>query len=394
MSKNFSLEGLSGYITDSNEKIGAVRKETEEIQIGFNSAYVEWKAEHDATLERLTAAVIDRLEEVGPDLQTRVGERVVEERRIIAERCQALRDKLIPETQTGADETLGEGQRLVEKLRELNPRLDQREEKLKAERAALEAKLAQLNEHIHDLSGCLGVVIRFPKINKLDRQRQRVIGKLETVHQELKEVRQEWQTTQHQIQAEQETLQARWQESTLRLAQLQAELDFLDDEASREAMARKRATRHVIDNLKQPLACPIKDLKKGLDRMVEVNIQADDYQAGLGSASSLLSVLDGISDGLNRFNESVQGLIREHKLHSAYLPKLNVSIPDQVLGFHEQWDGLRRQVRDDGHLCTHPNEFVTAVRPVMEGGLAEANIKAMFDSLGQALSQATSSWRG
>ena len=115
MSKSFSLERLSKYITEDLAKIGAVRKEVEEIQIGFNSAYVEWKAEHDATLERLTEAVTDGLDEVGPDLEALVMERLVEERRVIGERRQSLRDKVIPESQAEADATLAEGGRLTEK---------------------------------------------------------------------------------------------------------------------------------------------------------------------------------------------------------------------------------------------------------------------------------------
>lgn len=394
MSKSFSLERLSKYITEDLAKIGAVRKEVEEIQIGFNSAYVEWKAEHDATLERLTEAVTDGLDEVGPDLEALVIERLVEERRVIGERRQSLRDKLIPESQAEADATLAEGGRLTEKLRQLNPSLDQREEMQKAMRGILEVELAQLNDQIRGLSGCLGVVINFPKIIKLDRQRQRVIGKLEAVQQDLKEVRKEWETTQHQIQDEQEALQTKWQESTLKLAQLQGELSYLDDEASREALARRRAVRYVIDTLKEPIPCPVEDLKQELDSMVELNVQTDDYQEGLGSVSGLMSLLDGITEGLERFNESVRGLISEQKMHSAYLAKLNVSVSDGVLAFHEQWDDLRRKVHDERHLGAHPAEFVAAVRPVMEDGLSETNIQAMFEGLGGALKQATKGWRG
>lgn len=394
MSKSFSLQRLSKFIEDGIEGIGNVRTEVEEIQIGFNSAFVEWKAEHDATLERLTEAVNGQLEDVGPDLQSRVEERMVEERRIIAERRQALRDDLVPQTQSEADTALDEGKRLSQKLRQLNPRLDQREEKLKSQRASLEAELAQLNQQMRDLSGCLGVVIHFPKISRLDRERQRVIGQLDVVQQGLKEVREEWQSAQHQFQGDQETLQTSWREATLKLAQLQGELDFLDDEASGEDLARRRAVRHVIDHLKETIPCPLEDLKPELDSMVELNVQTDDYQAGLGSVGSLMSVLDGVSQGLTRFNESVEGLISEQKMHSAYLPKLSVDVPDEVLSFHAQWGDLRDKARDDGHLCAHPTEFVAFAQPVMEGALNEANIRAMFEGLGQALDHATQRWRG
>ena len=394
MSNNFSLGSLYRYITDNIEKIFAVRKETEEIQIGFNSSYVEWKAKHDAALERLSEAVASRLGEVGSALHSRIQERTVEERRIIAERRQELRDTLIPETQTKTDEALREGQNLTEKLRELNPRLNEYEENLKAQGATLEKELAQLNEQVRGLSRHFGVVTHFVKICKLDRQRHRAIGKLEAIQQRLKEVRQEWCGVQDQIREDQETLQTDWQDSTLKLARLQAELNYLDNEASRETLALKRATRYIIDNLKEPNSCPAEDLKRELDSMVELNVQTDGYQDGLGSVATLMSWLDGIAAGLKRFGESVHGLIEEQKMHSSHLPDLDIFLPDEVLAFHQQWDTLREKVEADGHLCANPAEFVATVQPVTERDLNEQKIKAMFDALGLALKHATDVWKG
>ena len=393
MSRQLSLEGLSQYIADNIEQIAAVRREVEEIQVGFNSAYVEWKAEHDASVERLTEALGNRLAEVGPGLKTWIEERTVEEGHLVAQRREELRDRLVPDTQAETDLTLEEGQRLTKELRELNPVLNEPEEKLKAQRAALEEELGQLNDQIRRLSGGLGVVINFFKITKLDRQRQRAIGKLEAIQQELKEVREEWQTFELDTQDEQQSLQARWQELTLRLARLQGELDYLDDEASREALALKRAVRYTIDNLKEPVACHVPDLRLELDAMVELNIQTDEYHEGLGSVSSLLSLLDGVTEGLNRFRESVQGLISEQNMHSAYLPKLSVIVPGEVLTFHENWHGMRQRVQDDRRLCVYPKEFSAAVRPVIEEDMSQARIAAMFEGLGQALKRATQGWR-
>lgn len=394
MTKNLSLEQFSQYIADNLGQIGTVRREVEEIQIGFNSAYVEWKARHDATLEQLVEAILARLGEIGPELHTRIEARIVEEQRIIAERQQELQTKLIPETQAEADRALQQGQELTEGLRKLNPRLDRREEKLKAQGAALEGELTQLNEQIRRLSGCLVVAVNFFKINKLDRQRQKVIGQLKVIQQELKKVRDEWQEVQQQTQAERETLQAQWQESTLEVAQLQGELDYLAVDGNREPLSLRRAARHVVDNLKAPIPCPASDIKAELDAMVELNVRTDDYQVGLGSVGSLLSLLDGITEGLSRFGESVQGLIEEQRMHSAYLPGLHISVADDASAFHEQWVSLAKRVQDDGRLCANPTEFLAAVRPVIEKDLGEANIQAMFNSLGQALNQATQNWRG
>jgi hypothetical protein len=393
MKGSISLERLSQYIEDNVHQIGVVRKEVEEIQVGFNSAYVEWKAEHDAALERLVEAVTARLGEVGPDLQGQIEKRVGEERRTIAERRQELRDRLIPETQGEADRVLQEGQKLTEKLRKENPRLDEREETLKQLRAMQEQELNQLNDQIRALSGCLGVVINFLKINKLDRQRQRVIGQLKEVHRQLRGVREEWQEVHQETQAEQETLQAQWQELALKLTQLQGESDYLDDETSRENLALRRATRYVLDNLKEPVPCSAGDLRGDLDGMIEANVQTDDYQEGLGSVAGLLALLDGISEGLDRFNGSVEGLIREQQMHSAYLSKLQVTVPGNVVAFHGQWGDLAQKVHDDGRLCANPTEFLEVIRPILAESLSDASIRVMFEDLGQALTSATSRWR-
>ena len=392
MGKRVSLGELHGYILGKVGQIQTVSEEMKEIQVGFNSKYVEWKAEHDATLERLVEVVLARMKEVGPDLKGRIEERVVEERRIVDERCQELRDTLIPQVQTEADDLVKEGRTVVEFVREENPRLDEREEQLKTKWAKLEGELTVLNERIRKLSGCLGVVFNFLKINKLDRQRQRVIGQMYEVRSQLRDVRQEWQETRQVADDEEDRLQSRWQELTREIAQMQGELDYLEEASNRENLALKRAVRHVIDNLKESIPCPAADIKAELDGMVTLNIQTDDTQKGLGAASGLIALLDGIVEGMNRFAQSVAGLVQEQQMHSAYLKRLDVDVPDDVEAFHTQWEGLAQKVRDDGRLCENPAEFLDVVLPEFEDKLSEAAIKGTFESLGGALTAATSQW--
>ena len=237
------------------------------------------------------------------------------------------------------------------------------------------------------------MAINFFRITKLDRERQRVIGQLQQVHEDLKEVREEWQQVRQGMQTERETLEVRWQELTREVAQMQGELDYLDEEANRESLALKRAVRTMIDSLKETIPCPVADVKSELDGMVALNVQTDDYQEGLGAVSGLMSLLIGIGEGMKRLNASGEGLIQEQRMHSAYLSPLNVYVPDDVTAFHTQWTELAQKVRDDGRLCENPAEFLAAVRPVMEEGLSEERIKGMFEGLGGALSAAASNWR-
>jgi len=393
MGERISLGKLHGYLLGKISQIRAVSQEMEEIQVGFNSKYVEWKTEHDATLERLVEMVLARMEEVGPELKGRIEERVVEERRLVDERRQELRDTLIPRAQTEADDLIKEGRSVVGFVREENPRLNEREEQLKAKWAKLEGELTALNERIRKLSGCLGVVFNFFKIGTLDRQRQRVIGQMHEVRSQLRDVRQEWQETRQVADDEEDLLQARWQERVREIAQMQGELDYLDDESKREGLVLRRATRHVLDDLKESIPCPADDVKAELDAMVALNIQTDATQKVLGAVSGLIALLGGVIEGMNRFDQSVTGLIAEQRMHSAHLGRLDIDVPDDVEAFHEQWEGLAQKVRDDGQLCETPTEFLAVVLPEFEDKLSEAGIKGSFESLGRALTAATRRWR-
>jgi chromosome segregation ATPase len=388
-----SLDELHGYIAENSRKIAAVHKELDEIQIGFNSAYVEWKAEHDASLERMVESLGDRMDKVGATLQKRVSDRVLEEREIIAARIKALEEELITQTMNDADEVLRNGQVLVQELRELNPQLNTQEEKLKSKRAQLESELNDLNDLIYKRSRGLGVVTRFIELTRLDRQRQQIIGKLKALQEDLKEVRETWLTADLTATSEQDDLQKQWQDLTLKRVQLQGELDFLQDETARENLALKRAIRYEIDNLKEPIDCPDSEIKGQLDEMVNLNKQTDDYQAAFVPLSGMISLLEGIMEGLRRFNESTQGLIDQQKMYSAYLPKLVVSLPDMVLDFHSGWESLHQNVLDEGSISTHPDEFLVKYQPMIDEDLSEARIKTMFENMGVALNQATEKWR-
>jgi chromosome segregation ATPase len=392
MSKQFSLVELTDYLDEQLGQISAMRREVEEIQVGFNSAYVEWKAAHDASLEQLTEAMSADLSSVSPELKHLIRARLEEEQRIIAARYQKLQEELLPQAQQAADEALAGGQELISQLREANPRLNAREERLKTQRTELEDQLAELNQQIKKMSGFLGVVFNYSKISKADRQRQQIIGRLEAIQQDLKEVRQEWEALQKETGRQQTDYQKLWQEYTLELAQLQGEYDYLDEPISAENLARKRSIRYVVDHLKEPAPAGIDELQPTLDSMVEYNIQTDDYQSGLGSVGSMLSLLDGLTEGLNRFRESVEGLLKEQEMHSAYLSDLDVALEDAVLAFHQQWDSLTNRVQDDAHHSANPSEFVRAVQPTIAADLSEERIQSMFDSLGKSLTRATKEW--
>ncbi len=394
MPQTLSLDQLEDFLKDKIREIEAVEREVEEIQTSFNSAYQEFKDNHDATLNELSRRIAEQPELAGPELWAKIEERLPEEQRLIEERRAKLRDELIPAAQEAADGLLAEAQKEQRRLRELNPELDKEEESLKKQKAAWQKELAELNAEVARRSRGLGFLFHFISIAGLDRRRQRVIGKLEALEPQLRLVREKWEKARQEYAEAQENLQQQWREASLKVARLREELAYLDDEASREALALRRAAFHTIDALKTPVSGVAAEVAGDVERMIELNIQTDDYQESLGKVAGFIALLGGVRRGMENVRRSVQSLIREQNMHSTYLPKLKVFLADTVQQFHEQWAGLGQQLRDEAKVAAHPRDFIVFSDGLMATDLSSETIEAMFQSLGGSLQQATVRWKG
>jgi chromosome segregation ATPase len=383
---------LIQYLDDQEQAIEALIVQLDEVQVTFNAQFDEFKVQHDATLDRLTDQIATDPSLAGPRLTAAIEERLPEERQRIDERRQKVREEYLPKREQAADDLLNRAQAELAELRALNPQLDAQEEDLKAEKAGLEAQLAELNKEIGRLSRGLGVVRHFLAITKADRERQRVIGKLELINNSLRQVRREWEQKREETEQHQADLQRQWQLESVAVARLQSELDQLDDEARREDLALRRAIRYVLDNLKENLSTSDADLDSALQQMVQLNVSTDAYHEGLAAVGGMIGLLRGIRSGNDAIRHSVEGLGNEQQMHSAYLKPLDFQLPASVEAFHKQWPALARQFADEKTIGAHPADFASAVEPLLQGPLSESSIEAMFDSLGTMIQQATAQW--
>lgn len=383
------------YLETQGEAIDALVRELDEVQVAFNARFDDFKARHDARLDELTEQVFAALRAgtVTPRLRAAIEALLPAERARLEERRQKVRETYLPQRRQAADEILQQAQAEITALRNLNPRLDREEEELKAEKSTLEARLAALNDEIRSKSRGLGVVTNFVSITRADRERQRTIGKLEALAGSLLKVRKEWDEERRTVEEHQAELQDRWQLESIAVARLQAELDQLDDDQAREDLALRRATRQVLDDLKEPAPTPDPALAAALEDMTVLNVQTDAYHEGLASVGGLIGLLGGIKSGLEAIARSVEGLVREQKMHSAYLKPLDFQLSARAEAFHKQWVTLKGQFSDEAAIGAHPAAFSAAVRPLLEGPLSQASIEAMFGDLGKMLERASAAWR-
>ena len=384
------------YLDRQKQAIAALIDELDEVQVAFNARFDAFKASHDRTLDELTEKVFDQVHDdsraAPATLLSAVGDRAQVERARLEERRRKVRDEYLPQRRQAADELLAKAQAELAQLRALNPQLDQEEEQLKRQKAGLEGQLESLNREIRRKSRGLGVVRHFLTITRTDRERHRVLGKLEALGESLYAVRQRWKEERARIEERQAAYQQNWQMESIAVARLQAELDQLSDEARREELALRRAIRHVLDNLKVLNGMQDPELGRRLEQMVQLNIQTDDYHEGLATVAGLIALLRGIQSGLEAVAKSIQGLLQEQQMHSAYLRPLDYHVPERVESFHQQWTVLRTQFLDEETVGAHPAEFAAQVEPLLKGPLSEPNVKAMFEALGAMVEQAAAQW--
>ncbi len=380
------------YLEEQNQAIEALIDQLNEVQVEFNAQFDQFKAQHDATLDHLSDQVAERMEALSPQLRLAIEERLPEEQSRIEERRQRVREEYLPKRRQAADELLAEAQAEVARLRALNPQLDEREESIKREKAELEAQITELNEEIRSKSRGLGLVRHFMSITQADRERQRLLGKLEATNAGLYATRHEWEQQRQRVEKYQATLQQQWQMESIAVARLRSELDQLDDQNHRDALALRRAIRHVLDALKDTTNGSSGELGVGLQEMVKLNVETDAYHEGLASVGGLIGLLGGIMSGLEAIGKSIEGLMREQQMHSAYLKPLSFSLPSRVRAFHQVWPALTEQYADEKAVGTHPASFSATVEPLLEGPLSQSEIEASFNDLGAMIERSAAAW--
>ena len=381
------------YLHDQRQALQELIDQLDEIQVRFNSQYDSFKVQHDATLDRVTERIAENMEAVGRDLRTAIESNLPQERQRIEERLQSVEDQYLPKRLEAADALMRQAQAELAQLRTLNPQLDQQEENLKQTRAELESRLAELNAEIKAKSRGLGVMVHFIAISRADRERQRIIGKIEAIDESLNTVRREWESRCEDVEQSQSRLQEQWELESIAVARLRSELDQLRDPLRRDDLAMRRAVRRTLDALKDPVPNPGTEMEVDLQQMVELNHQTDAYHDALAAVGGLIGLLRGIDSGLQAIERSVGSLASEQEMHSAFLRALSFELSDRTTAFHNQWRDLAKQFSDEEIIGSQPTKFAKSIEPLLQGPLSQTSIESMFGDLGTSITKAAAAWQ-
>jgi chromosome segregation ATPase len=381
MPKTVRLGDFCEYVANQQRAIRSVYAEIEEVQFQFNELHRQTLASWQAAVRQAVPMLLDDAQ-LPPEVAQSLLRAVQEEQARIEQEIADLRGRVEARRQE-ADAVAAEAQAGLQALRRDNPRLDADEEACKARRAAIEQEIRRLDAEIKATPWLTGLFRR----RRLGREReaQRRLLAQETVR--LRRVREMWQEEKRSFEINQAELRARWDAASAEAAQLQARLDYLQENLAR--LSRENGAGRYLAELQTVPEAP-EPLRAALAEVVRLNQVRGEYEEGLRTVAEALGLLKGLAEGLERFYKSAEKVYEEQRQYN--LRELHVALSDSVLNFHALWPELQAQVKDEKMLGTHPAEFSRRVRPAITGRLSEQAIAAMFESLGDALTQATKAW--
>ncbi len=381
MAKTVRLHEFCAYIGQQKRAIREVYAEIEEVQRQFNEIYKRtlesWKAAISGAVPLLTSEV-----ELPPTLAQGLLKVTAEERAKLEREVAELAAQ-IEQLRNEADSAITEAQAEMAALRQTNPQLDAQEEELKARCTSIRDSLTQIEARIRATGWLTGIRQRYRLRKERAAQREAHASAVA----ELRRVRQSWEDEKKRFAANQTRLREKWEAAGIKAAELQARHDYL--QSNLERLSSESGAARFLAELKSVPDSP-KPLHAVLEGIVELYRSKATYEDGLRAVAEGLGLLNGLAEGMERFQRSADKVLEEQRQYN--LAELRLRLSDEVLGFHALWPEFRAQMRDEKVLGKHPVEFSRTVRAIIRDHLAEQSIASTFESMGDALTRATKAW--
>jgi len=375
------LAEFCAYLGEQWRAVQQVYAEIEEVQYQFNAIYYQtleaWKAAAAKAVPMLMADAA-----LPPRLAQSLLEVTDEERAKLAKEIADLTGK-VQQQRREADSAVAEGQAELTALRQVNPQLDAEEEQIKAGCASTRQAIRRLEAEIKTTGLLNGFFERRRLRRKLGEQRRALAEGITR----LRRVRQAWEDEGKRFEANQSRLHQKWETASVEAAQLQARLDYLQTNLLR--LSQENGASRFVAELQDTPDAP-EPLHGALGEIASLNRVKREYEDGLRAVAETLGLLKGLAEGMERFLKSADKVLEEQRQYN--LSELWVKLSDAVLDFHALWPAFRAEMKDEKALGRHPIEFSRRVHTIIENRLTDNAIDSTFESMGEALTEATKAW--
>lgn len=298
-------------------------------------------------------------------------------------------DAEVADKRARMDNLLAESQQATGTLRATNPKVNDREEQLKALVVRYQDEYAQAFEAIDKLQeGFFGEVAHWGEIRRLKKLQRAAKRNQAEALAKLRDVRQQWLTRVEEAGDVQAKLREEWQALGVRVSEAEAAREHRA--LNYEDLATEAALTRVLQELDTPPNVP-GELGQKLIELVTRNEIRDAYQEGLKAASEVVGMADGIGKGMERFHESVRKVLAQQRQYN--LRPVTIVLPQSVAVLNETWRTLADKIDNVEYYAKHPREFVQLEVQYIRKPLTDENIKGLFETMGEALNRGTKVWK-
>ncbi|NLX35533.1 MAG: hypothetical protein GXY68_02460 [Chloroflexi bacterium] len=380
------LSQFEQYLREKLQELRACAKEIEEIRVEFEAAF---KRELEAWQERFSYCypLIKGDRSVLPgEMQAQLAQIEREETAKIRAEMTELTTRLST-SRAEMDQQAAAAEAARQELRKSNPKLDKREEGLKARIVKLQNQYAELYEQEEQLGGALSWLTAGGKLRRLRREQKQVKEQQAKALADLEKVRTEWAEQVKTIGEAQAELGARWQKLGIEVARDEARLSFLS--ANTGALAEQNAIQRLLEELDAPP--PVAgELGVKLGELAEHNRIRAQYEQGMADVSLSLGLMQGIGTGLEKFGASVSKVVGEQRRYN--LAQVQVPVPASAAVINQTWKFVADKLHDEDYMGRNPLAFSEVIAKYVSNRLTETTIQRFFEELGAALNRATSAW--
>lgn len=378
---NDSVKLIAGWMDD----VKSVYLELEEVQTAFNGELIAVGKEFNSNIEKLTKKIKSDWNNLPQAFKTEFEGKKSKSEADIKKRISELASAIsksneelvkIEKTQKAA----------MDDICKQNPELNDKEEaiKLKIKDAELEAK--SLERQLARYDGIAGWFAG-GKVAQLNKQFKTSIANLGKLKVELEKVRAVWQASEKKLDECEQKGKSEWVAIQDKITKDSMEKKNLEDNI--EAMSYSGA---ILETASSGKSIP-SDLKADFDLLCALKEKTEQLGEGLKKTASLMALTVGVSQGFANLGKSFMGLKEEQDMH-ATLPKLTVAFSESVVDFNKCWKEFIPKIKDEKKLCDSPKDLIGSVENLVKNNLTEKGIEGMFESIGNSIKSATSSWKG
>ena len=383
------LDGLSLRLIEQRRKFDGCKDQVSTI-------YRENLGSLDEKKRNLQDRLKDSLLNLSDKLKDDIDYRIQTQRRRMEDKLKSFQEDM-DELERQRDEVHADLTEETERIRKLNPELDQKEEALKEEKGKLVAEAKPLRQEVRGLSDVfLGRWKNRGRIRELEYQIENLQREIDDLTVEIDDIRKMWQEKKEEWRREKVTAEQRWNEITLRIAEIRHE--HIYNKTNQETIVVGEGILRFVEELMDGTHVKAEDYS---DELIEIHFpeisrlleRKKMLEGSLDVLTKTIGKLIGIDRGIKRLRKSVDALKDEQDRYAS-LRELQIETPQTIPEFEEllqTLEAIPRKTLDD------PEDLTKNLAPFLDeekGELSDENIKGFFDSIGDNLQAAVQTyWR-